>query len=825
MLFNKAVFFLSSLMNLKLPLSLAVVALLLSLSTRAQRNDQTLIFSRPANNYLESMPLGNGRIGAMDFGGTNTSRIILNEKTLWSGGIQQSDNDSAHFYLPAIQQFLLKGDNKSAQELLQKKFVSRGPGSGSGNGANGEYGCYQVLGNLWIKWKDTTSAVTSYKRELQLPTAMGLTSWTRAGSKYTQETFVSSYGNYMAVKISSSVKNKINLILKLSREENAQLMLKGDRLIMQGQLPDKDKKGMKYASALSAEVKGGEAIFKQNEVEIKNATTVVVYFSAATDYNITNPSNPLADPLKAALGNLPDSHRLSYDQARASHQKAFQNFYNRTSFTLAGVQPAKQTVAGRLKAYAEGNADAQLPVLYYNFGKYLFISSSRAGTLPANLQGIWAPEYQTPWNADYHLNINVEMIYWPAEPMGLGELADPLFKYTESLVKPGEKTAKAYYQAPGWVAHVLANPWQYTSPGEGADWGSTLTGGAWLCEHIWEHYRYTRDKDFLRKYYPVLKGSAEFLSSILIQEPRHGWLVTAPSNSPEHAYITPEGFKGNTTMGPTIDMQICRETFDYVIAAAKILQTDESWTNELAQKRKLLAPLQIGARGDINEWLEDWADSEPKHRHVSHLYGLHPYDEITPWDTPEIAKAARETLTQRGDEGTGWSEAWKINFWARLGDGDHASLLIKRLLHPVPALGVGQTAFSGGTFPNLFCAHPPFQMDGNMGGAAGISEMLVQSHGKDQVIRLLPALPHDQAWQSGAVKGFRTRGAFKVDFKWEKGKVQQAYFTALQGGTCKVLLPAGKKIIGQQGKLLADSKSANRIAEFQTSKGEHFQML
>lgn len=792
---------------------------------QAQNNDNTLVFKQPAQNYLEAMPLGNGKIGAMDFGGTGTGHIILNEKTLWSGGVQDADSDSAHFYLPVIQQLLLKGDNKAAQELLQQKFVSKGPGSGSGNGANDNYGCYQVLGDLWIRWKDTTAAVSNYHRELQLRQAVGTTSFTRNGVKYTQETFVSSYGNYMAVRISSSVKNKISLTLQLSRKENAAVKTENGVLILQGQLPNKDKKGMRYASALRPYTADGELKIKDNEIEVKNASSLVIYLSAATDYNLADPAKPLAsDPLKAALSNLPAA-KLAYSTIKAAHIKAFEAYYNSTGFTLGTAQPAVQPVEERLQAYAAGKADQQLPVLYYNFGKYLFISSSQPGSLPANLQGIWAPEYQTPWNADYHLNINIEMIYWPAEPMGLSRLADPLFKYAQSLVKPGMKTAQAYYKAPGWVAHVLANPWSYTSPGEGAEWGSTLTGGAWLAEHIWEHYRYTRDKAFLKQYYPVLKGSAEFLSAILIKEPTHGWLVTAPSNSPEHAYIKPDGFRGNTTMGPTIDMQICRETFAYVIEAAKILGVDQVWADSLATKRSLLAPLQIGAKGDINEWVEDWADSEPTHRHVSHLYGLHPYDEITPWATPKMALAARETLRQRGDEGTGWSEAWKINFWARLGDGDHANLLIKSLLHPVPAVANETSYAGGGTYPNLFCGHPPFQIDGNMGGAAGISEMLVQSHGAAEVIRLLPALPNDPAWASGVVKGFHTRGAFKVDMNWEKGKITTARITALANGECKVLVPAGKKIVNSKGKVLAAGKAAAYVATFKAVKGESFKMI
>ena len=763
-------------MKLKRFTSLIVLNLITAGALYAQTEAQSLVFKRPAGTYLEALPMGNGKLGAMDFGGTSTNRIVLNEKTLWSGGIQDADQDSAHLFLPKIQELLLQGDNKAAQQLLQKKFVSKGPGSGFGNGANDFYGSYQTLGDLFIHWKDTTAAVKNYHRQLQLDKALATTSWERNGVKYNQETFVSMSGNFIAIRISAAQKNKINLSLRLNRNEHVTYSNQQGMLVMQGQLPNKAQKGMRYAAVLQPQIKGGSIDFAANQVEVKNADELLLYVSAATDYNLTDPAKPLGDPLPKAIGQIAASLKTNYNQAKLAHQRAFQSFYNRNSFTLSSSQPAAAAMSTpeRLVAYSKGSTDAQLPVLYYNYGKYLLISTSQQGTLPSNLQGIWAPEYQAPWNGDYHLNINLQMNYWLAEPMGLGDLAQPLFEYTASLVEPGRKTAKAYYNAPGWVAHVIANPWKFTSPGEGAEWGSTLTGGAWLSEHIWEHYRFTRDEAFLKKYYPVLKGAAQFLSAILIKEPKNGWLVTAPSNSPEHAYVMPDGFVGNTVMGPTMDMQICRETFDYVVAAASILNVDKAFADSIRTIRKQLAPLQIGAAGDINEWLEDWKDSEPAHRHVSHLYGLHPYDEITPWDSPEMAAAARKTLEQRGDAGTGWSKAWKINFWDRLGDGDHALLLLKQLLKPVGNIDGVDYGKAGGTYPNLFCAHPPFQIDGNFGGAAGISEMLVQSHGKDEVIRLLPALPSAPEWQQGALTGFRTRGAFSVDFSWVNGKVEKA---------------------------------------------------
>ena len=803
---------------------LLTVCLLAYCSVFGQEEAKRLVFKDPAKSFVEAIPLGNGRIGAMEFGGPNTNRIILNEKTLWSGGIQDADDDSAHFYLPKIKQLLLSGDNKAAQELLQKKFVSKGTGSGMGHGGVDHFGCYQTLGDLWVKWNDTSTRVTNYSRQLLLDKAVATTVWTRNGVQFKQESFVSLPNNYLVVEISASKPNQLNLALNLSRKENASFSSVPGMLLMQGQLPNREKKGMRFAAALRPAIKGGSMRLSGNIIEVKNASELVIYVSAATDYNIDNPAQPLKDPLSRVLKTLQPVTANGYTAVKANHEKAFRQYFNRSSFSLVNTNAAvrEKSTPERLLAYANGAADPQLPVLYYNFSKYLFISSAQKGTLPANLQGIWAEDYQTPWNGDYHLNINLQMNYWLAEPMGLADLAEPLFKYTASLAQPGQKTAKAYYNSPGWVAHVIANPWLFTSPGEGAEWGSTLTGGAWLSEHIWEHYRFTKDTSFLAKYYPLLKGSAQFLSSILVREPRHGWLVTAPSNSPENAYVKPDGFVGNTAMGPTMDMQICRENFGYVAAAARILGVDASFADSLAMLRKQLAPMQIGAAGDLNEWLDDWKDAEPKHRHVSHLYGLHPYDEITPWGSPDLAAAARKTLEQRGDGGTGWSKAWKINFWARLGDGDHAMLLLKQLLKPVGNFAGVNYGDGGGTYPNLFCAHPPFQIDGNFGGAAGISEMLVQSQGRDQVIRLLPALPSGAAWKSGAVMGFRTRGAFSVDLNWADGQVVKARIVSSKAGACKLLLPAGKSILNAKGRTIIAKKTSPQVVEFKVVPGDYY---
>ncbi|WP_199756936.1 glycosyl hydrolase family 95 catalytic domain-containing protein [Pedobacter sp. KBW06] len=789
----------------------------------AQSSDIQLYFKKPAASFQEALPLGNGRLGALIGGNPNKDKITLNEISLWSGGVQDADNENARNYLKPIQDYLLKGQNKEAQELLQKQFVAKGAGSGSGNGQNVPYGCYQTMGDLFISWKDTTAAYSDYHRTLNLEKAIAKTSWKRNGVTYTQEALISIPGNVLMIRIRASEKGKISFSTSISRKENASVKTEGQGLIMTGQLPNGKEAGLRFAAGLQVQANGGKKSVKGTAIEVLNADECILLWTAATDYNIADYSKRGADPVPVVKNNLLRAEKLSPLQLEKAHVSAFGSFFNRSRFYLKG---ASAEVAGlstpeRLVRYAKQLPDPQFPALYYNFGRYLLISSSQQGSLPANLQGLWAEEYQTPWNGDYHMNINIQMNYWLAEPTGLGDLADPLHRFIGSLVKPGMKTAKAYYNAPGWVAHVIANPWGYTSPGEGAAWGSTLTGGAWLCEHIWEHYKFTKDKAFLARYYPVLKEASNFLAAILIEEPSHKWLVTAPSNSPENTYIMPDGFKGQTAMGPTMDMQICREIFGYSIEAAKILNKDQEWAGKLAGTRSRLAPNQIGAAGDINEWLDDWKDAEPQHRHTSHLYGLHPYEEITPWDSPELANAARETLKQRGDDGTGWSKAWKINFWARLGDGDHALKLFRQLLTPVDPIRK-LNMHSGGTYPNLFCAHPPFQIDGNFGGTAGIAEMLMQSHGKDNVIRLLPALPSDADWKDGSVKGMRARNAFVVDFEWQNSQLKSGKILALNAGTCWVALPENTLLKDASGKTVARTKDKAELLSFKAVKGASY---
>jgi len=774
-----------------------ILCLVFVLNLSAQ--DKTLMklwYNQPAGKWVEALPVGNGRLGAMVFGNPSNEKIQLNENTIWAGQPNRNDNLNAKEALPKVRQLIFEGNYKDAQDLVNQKIISK----------NSQGMAYQTAGNINLLFPGHEN-FTNYYRELNIENAVTTTRYDVDGVTYKREVFASFPDQVIVVRITSSKPGKISFTASMNHPAKTDISTSVDnKLIMSGITGDRDsvKGAVKFQVQAKIATEGGSISTANNNIVVNNADVATIYISVATSFK--NYNDISADAGTRANTYLQTSLKRNYEQILKDHITDYQQYFNRVSVDLGVTDSVKNPTDIRIKQFAKGT-DPQLAVLYFQFGRYLLISSSRPGGQPANLQGIWNDQVNPPWGSKYTVNINTEMNYWPSEVTNLSEINEPLIQMIKELSQSGKKTAKDMYGAEGWVLHHNTDIWRINGPIDGSFWGMWPMGGAWLSQHLFEKYEYNGDKEYLKSVYPIMKGAVEFYLSFLVKYPGHDWLVVCPSVSPENAPSShPES---SISAGTTMDNQLLFDLFTKTIRTAKILNIDKEFIPKINAALKKLPPMQIGQYGQLQEWIEDWDNPKDSHRHVSHLYGAFPSNQISPFHTPELFDAARTSLIYRGDPSTGWSMNWKINLWARFLDGNHAYKLIKDQISLVD-----KTAFEkGGTYPNMFDAHPPFQIDGNFGFTSGIAEMLLQSD--DGAISVLPALP--DVWKDGSIKGLRARGGFEIEnLEWKDGKITKLAIKSTLGGNCRIRTYSPLKAEGSS--ILVNAKGDNSNSFYQVPK-------